>query len=421
MDLIDVPSTTGEEQAVAEMLYARFTGMGLRARLQEVEPGESNVIGRLPGGGGGLTLLFLGHLDTTWSGREEAIRELGPAYQPVARRDGDWIYGMGAYNMKSGLACAIEAVQALVDADIPLRGDVVLAGVVAESPKAEVGRFRGAGFRGAGKGARHLVINGLVADYAVLPEPTNGQVSISSGGYLFFELVTRSHPGATYVRPGAVGAQPAAPDAIGSMMHVLDGLRTWGAAYEERSLREGGPPLHYRLISVEGGLPYRPSKAPAICRAMVEVGTRPGQHLAAVAEEVREAVREASAGQVGPVEVEIVQSVPGASVDADESIVKALVAAHTREHGAPPMLAADGWLADTTHLTRYGIPAVCYGPAGRVRSGGSGFYATDGEQCYLPDLVRGARVLADLAADVGSRSRDGSPPPTARPNHTIVV
>lgn len=401
MELVDVPSPTGGEQALAELIGSKLGDLGLRVELQEVEEGESNIVGRLEGSGGGATLLLLGHLDSTWSGAEEGIRELGPGYQPVARRDGDWIYGVGASNMKCGIAALIEAIAAVTESGVRLRGDVVVAGVVGESPKVQVRRYQGAGYRGAGKGVRHLVVNGVVADFCVVAESTNGQISIESGGYVYLEVEALGHPGATYFRRGSE-LEVRELDAIERVNSLLASLSQWGEAYTARS-GGNGVPTHFSVVSIEGGLAYRPSKQPPFCRAMVEIGVRPGQSLVQVVEDVKEFVR--SCGVTG-VRVNLVQAVPGASVSPDEPIVGALIAAHSREFDSPPALTSDGWLADTTHLTRYGIPAVCYSTAGRVRGGGANYYAAEGEQCNLPDLARGARVFADLIVDVGQRSRD---------------
>lgn len=401
VDLINIPSPTGGEQELAEFLRDKFEAMGLRSWLQEVEPGESNVVGLKRGTGNGPILMFLGHLDTTWDGEEEGIRELGDAYKPIARRDGDWIYGMGAYNMKCGIATSLEAVQAVIDSGRELRGDILISGVVGESPKAQVRRYQGAGFRGAGKGVRHLVNNGVVADFCVVPESTHGQISVESGGYLFVELSTLGHPGATYRRKGTEGLVEDR-NSIERMNDLIEAVREWGDRYVAAADATGGMPVHCSLISFEGGLAYRPSKEPPFCRAMVEIGVRAGVSLASVYSEVRDVVLGSG---VADADIDLVQAVPGALVSEDEQIVRSLGDAHEREFGERPTATADGWLADTSHLTRYGIPSVCYNTAGRVRSGGSGFYAVDGEQCYVPDLARGAKVFADLAVDLTSRER----------------
>ncbi len=416
VELINVPSPTGGEQELAELLEAKFQEMGLRAWLQEVEDGESNVVGLREGSGAGPILMFLGHLDTTWDGSEEGIREFGDAYKPIARRDGDWIYGMGAYNMKCGIAMSIEAMQAIIDSGEELRGDVMITGVVGESPKAQVRRYQGSGFRGAGKGVRHLVNNGVVADFCPVPESTHGQISIESGGYVFAELSTSGHPGATYRRKGTEGLVED-PNAIERMHALVTAVNEWGSQYVAELDGDDGMPVHCSVISFEGGLAYRPSKQPPFCRAMVEIGVRAGQSLASVYSELREAVR---ASGVPSAKVDLVQAVPGARVSAEEQIVASLSEAHQREFGETPRLTSDGWLADTSHLTRYGIPSICYSTAGRVREGGSGFYAIDGEQCHIPDLARGARVFADLAVDLGSRDRSEVTSALPKADGTVV-
>src|SRR5262245_52744426 len=96
-EMIDIPSPMGGERALAEYLSGRFQTAGLRTWLQEVEPSRFNVFGLLEGTGGGPRLLYAGHLDTTYGGDEEGIRDLGPGYQPKSWREGDWIFGVGAY------------------------------------------------------------------------------------------------------------------------------------------------------------------------------------------------------------------------------------------------------------------------------------------------------------------------------------
>src|SRR5688500_9541521 len=104
MEMIDIPSPMGGERDLADYLAGRFRAAGLQTKLQEVEPERYNVFGYLEGSGGGPTLMYCGHLDSTYGGDEEGIRDLGPGYQPKSWREGDWIYGMGAYNMKGGHA-----------------------------------------------------------------------------------------------------------------------------------------------------------------------------------------------------------------------------------------------------------------------------------------------------------------------------
>ena len=47
-----------------------FREMGLQMQWQQVEDGRANVLGTWGGAGGGPTLMFNGHMDTSYSGRE---------------------------------------------------------------------------------------------------------------------------------------------------------------------------------------------------------------------------------------------------------------------------------------------------------------------------------------------------------------
>src|SRR5882757_5033751 len=161
MEMIDIPSPMGGEKALAHYLAGRFKAAGLQTRLQEVEPDRFNVYGQLEGSGGGPTLMYAGHLDSAYGGDEEGIRDLGPGYQSASWRDGDWIHGLGAYNMKGGHAASILAVEAIARAKAKLRGNLIIAGVVGETCHAPVGRYQGARYRGCGIGARFMVANGI--------------------------------------------------------------------------------------------------------------------------------------------------------------------------------------------------------------------------------------------------------------------
>ena len=120
--MIDTPSFTGDERAMADLMAGLYGELGLHVQLQQVEDGRANAVGTWEGSGGGPTLMFNGHVDTSYSGREPWLRDV-PGFQPSAFvRDGR-LYGLGISNMKGALACYVEAVRALQDAGVRLRGD----------------------------------------------------------------------------------------------------------------------------------------------------------------------------------------------------------------------------------------------------------------------------------------------------------
>src|SRR4029077_8072116 len=147
-NLANIVSITGEEKNVAEYLGGEFAKLGLQVDYQEVEDGRPNVIGTLKGAGGGATLMFNAHMDHFDNPQETVVDE-------------DRIYGRGLVNMKAAFACYIEAVTAIQKAGIQLKGDVIISCVVGEIEKAQIGRFHGRTYRGAGVGARYLMDHGV--------------------------------------------------------------------------------------------------------------------------------------------------------------------------------------------------------------------------------------------------------------------
>ena len=111
---------------MAELVRETFVGMGLQVQWQQVEDGRANVLGMRPGVGGGPSLMFNGHMDTSYSGREPWLAHV-PGFQPSAFVEDGRLYGLGISNMKGALACYIEAVRTLQDTGIRLRGDVMIA------------------------------------------------------------------------------------------------------------------------------------------------------------------------------------------------------------------------------------------------------------------------------------------------------
>ena len=80
---INVPSFTGSEESMAELMRDTFGEMRLRVQWQQVEEGRANVLGIREGAGGGPSLMFNGHMDTSYSGREPWLAGV-PGFQPAA-------------------------------------------------------------------------------------------------------------------------------------------------------------------------------------------------------------------------------------------------------------------------------------------------------------------------------------------------
>jgi acetylornithine deacetylase len=384
VQLVNVPSPTGFEGDMARALHEVLRDAGFRATLQPIGDDRYNAIGILEGAGRGRTLMFNGHLDTSF-GPELASRGIGYRCEGTVVND-EWIYGMGSFNMKSALATYVVATEAIRAAGIRLAGDVVIAGVCGEIEKAPVNEFEGPKYQGYGVGTKFAISHGAIADFCILGEPTN-------------MMVVPSHCGTTWLKitvPGVLihtaWSEPE-KNAISNAGLVLEALHAWMPEYVERNAVGSFRPK-VNIAAIEGGWPWRGARTPDDCSIYLDVRTPPDVLPIEAYREVRELVRglvNAHPALAGTT-VDVYVSAPGTRLDEDHELIRTIVAAHTAQLGSPPEFGAEVWYSDAAHMNRYGIPTVNYGSAGRLRSGGGGFSTHQGEHVHIGDMLDITRV-----------------------------
>lgn len=388
VELTNIPSPTGEEADMARAYREILAGAGFRTTLQPIGDGRFNAIGILEGEGGGKTLMFNGHLDTSF-GSELADRGLGYKTEATVV-DGEWIYGMGTFNMKSALASYVVASEAVRSAGIRLGGDVLIAGVAGEIEKAPVGDYDHPRYQGYGVGTKFAISHGAVADACILGEPTN------------LKVIPR-HCGTTWLKiriPGVLihtAWSELGKNAILRSGLVLKALEEWMESYRKaHAIGEFRPRVN--IAAIEGGWPWRGARTPDSCSLYIDVRTLPGVLPVAVYREVRELV----AGlikkhpELEGTTVDIYVSAPGTSLPDDHELVQTIIEAHTDQLGSPPELGIENWYSDAAHMNRYGIPTVNYGSAGRIRTGGGGFSTHQGEHVHIGDLFDIVKVYIQV-------------------------
>jgi acetylornithine deacetylase/succinyl-diaminopimelate desuccinylase-like protein len=380
--LVSTPSFTGSEQAAAELLRDELASLGLQVQWQQVEDGRANVLATWPGSGDGPTLMFNGHLDTSYSGREPWLQGI-PGFQPEGfERDGR-IYGLGISNMKGAVACYVEAVRSLMDAGIRLRGDVVVAGVAGEIEKTQEGDAQGAEYRGYAAGSRHLVTHGGVADMCILGEPTENKVVLAHFGTIWMRLTTRGPFVHTAFSSGRLDE-----NSIVRMQGVLDAVLEWLPRWEEEMSYDGVRGVA-NVGAIQGGFGWRVSRTPHETHLYLDLRVPPSVPMA---EARRKALEYARA--LDGVEAEVYVTAPGAEIDANHPLVRTLEEAHAEVFGAAPDRDVTRWFSDASVLTRYGIATVNYGTS-------SGLPDADlGENLEIDGLVRTAEVYARVAKAV---------------------
>jgi acetylornithine deacetylase/succinyl-diaminopimelate desuccinylase-like protein len=394
MAMVDIQSSTGHERPMAEYMVDRMTHAGLETDLQLVDADRPNAVGHLRGRGGGRNLLFTGHMDTSYSGEESHLR--GAGFKPTAVHEDGWIWGLGARNMKSGLAAALVAVEALAAAKIELNGDLSVAGVVGEIEKAPIEEFQGIDYSGYGSGSRHLVTHGVTADYAILGEPTRLRISPANMGCIWVRITVRGT-----IAHAALANRPENVNAIALMHELQSDLAGWMRDYEQRHDWLGEHP-NVTMAAIRGGLPWRLARNPYECSLYLDIRMVPGQTIEAVKRDLRAFLGGfAERTRTATPSVHFYVTDPPNIVDDNSPVIASLAKAQAQEmvERPPHIIRRTG--ADAIHFTAYGIPCVSFGPGGRQHpSAGNRAMHAVGEHVPIEDVVTAARIYLAVALDL---------------------
>src|SRR5579872_843330 len=184
--LIQIPSFTGKEQEISEFVLSEMKSIGLSVRTYDSGNNRLNVVGIYKGDGKGKSLMLNGHMDT------QAIVDnwtLDPLAGEV--QDGK-IFGVGSADQKAGVAAMIAAAKSITDESRTFSGDLIIAAVV--------GHMEG------GRGTRTLISNKVLADYAIVTEPSQMNLMVEGGGIVYLDIETTGRSVFTPERSKGVSA-----------------------------------------------------------------------------------------------------------------------------------------------------------------------------------------------------------------------
>jgi acetylornithine deacetylase len=366
MDLVSInsvnPTLTPEGPGEAEVAAYTMEAMlriGLQSRLQELAPGRANVIGVLPGRGGGRSLLWNAHMDTV--GDNGMLQPFTPEVR--AGR----LYGRGSQDMKGSLAAMLSAAKALVDAGIQLDGDLILTSVADEEWYS--------------MGTQEL-LHVCRADAAIVTEPTDLRLALAHRGFIIYDVNTlgRAAHGSRY-RDGI--------DAIAHMGRFLIRLEELSFALPQRPPHPlaGPPSLHASMI--QGGTEV--STYPANCHLELERRTIPGETLESATQELQSILDSLSAADP-QFQAALHPQLWRAPFEIDPSttIVHSVQAAVAAVLDRPAETGGAAFWTDAALFAEAGIPSVVIGPVG------AGLHSAE-EWVDLESCVQLAQILAESA------------------------
>jgi len=332
--MVRINSIVGSEGQMAAYLQQELQALGLRPELHEVEPGRTNVYARLAGVGPGRRLNFNGHTDTV---EVCAGWETDP-FTPLIREGR--LYGLGACDMKAGIACILALLKAFVESGHPFHGELSFSAVVDEE--------------GHSKGAQTMMTTDLAAcDAIVLAEPYPDDESkptpLGITGKINYELTVKGHSAHAFHPEDGINA-------------IEEGARIL-AALDRLPMREH-PDFgrgNYSTLKIEGG--YRVYSAVVADRCRIEINRLlvPGETAASAIADMETLVR--SLGLRA--EVEVALKPPRYEpyvVSPEEPIIRLFDDVYREVMGRAPIYEYCKGITDANVFAEQGIPCLHLGP-----------------------------------------------------------
>lgn len=335
--LVSIPSESTRETTLGDFIFQWMETNGLSPQRQKTRDGRFNVLGTLKGSlhsESPKCLLLGGHMDTVSPGKDW---ERDPFSLEITEEGLG--YGLGASDMKGGIACILWTARKLLEESSPFAGTVDFAFFVDEE------RYS------VGAHDYVLSLGRNCPDFAILAEPHFHDIIIGAPGKVLLELVFQGKTGhASHPSEGINAIETAS-----ELLYFLN--RNMPAAGDET---RGSHAVLDIVTNVEG---YSLS-IPDFCRVILSKQLVPGEKVENFIERTK-GIFERTVGR-GSFSIEKgLPEYPGHRVEENNLFLKAL-AREVENSGLPsPMLRVNDGVSDANILqTLAGIPTVLFGPDG---------------------------------------------------------
>jgi putative selenium metabolism hydrolase len=374
-DMVRIPSYSTQEKAMADRLAAEMARVGFRdVRIDAI----GNVVGRV-GAGSGRTLLYNGHMDVVGTGDPSAWK-----YDPFgAEIAAGYLYGRGAADMKGALAAMVYGIKTLLDRQVPLRGELYLAGVVQEEPC-------------EGLGMRTLIEEErVIPDFVLLGEATGLQVSRGQRGRMEIDVVVRG-------KSSHASAPHRGENAIYAATRLIFGIEMLASQLAEDRFLGPGTLAVTHIENTAGSRNVIPDSCTFCIDRRLTLGETEAKAIAEVQGVIlREGARAtASIPQYTSTsftgyEAQAKAYYPAWALDRDHPLVQQVSRAIKNELGYRPEITKWEFSTDGVYtMGMAGIPTVGFGP------GEERYAHTANERIRLSDVAQAAQGYARIAAQV---------------------
>jgi len=271
---------------------------------------------------------------------------------------------------------------------VKLKGDVIIAAVAGEIEKTQWGEYKGKEYRGYGYGTHYLVNHGVLPDMCILGEPTDMRVVLEHFGSMWVRISCAG----IYVHTAFCEGREEM-NSIRRMHELMETIMQWTAAWEKKAAH-GGKKAIVNLGGIRGGHAWRASRTPEKTDLFLDVRVPPTIAMSEARRDIQAVFFDLEKKHPDwGLEFETYVSVPGARIDEEHPMIRAIDANHERVMGQRPEREVVTWCSDASVLSRYGIETVNYGPSSGPRDAA-------GEKVRIKTLLDVTKIYALTAAEL---------------------
>lgn len=366
-DMIKIRSVTGEEVKLAEYVYDKLKSFGLEPKMSYYE-GDDNkqspsVYATLDSGKPGRKIMLIGHIDTV------KVAE-GWETDPFTPTEvGDRTYGLGAMDMKGGLAAILATAKYYCENKDKFTGELLFVFVSDEE--------------NLSKGTYQLVNEGLGADMAIMAECRFDNMAIGFRGRYSIEVTVKGKAAhaSRYPEVGenaliSGGKLAIAIEELPTLIHPDLGGGTWV------------------VRSIEGGV-KNALIVPEKCELFVDRYTVPGETYEVCEKQILEAAEKLGLKDKVDVRLKPRKSayMEPFAIAQDHELVQTVLETFKEVTGEDLKIEYDKSVCDSNILANsLNIPTVTFGPSGGNMHGaneyGHIYHVVSAAEIYIKTVAK---------------------------------
>jgi len=376
-EMIEIDSIIGKEKELAVFLAEKIQDLGLAIQLEEVEPDRPNLYAQHSFSKTGKTLTFNGHLDTVEVCGEWTHDPFIPVFS------GEKLFGLGSADMKSGIACQLAAIKAMLDSGEDIAGTIHFTAVIDEE--------------GYGIGAKKMLENPIFGkgrtDGILIAEPLFGDSEMSPlplgmTGKVLFKILVKGVSAHAFRPEQGVNAVSDASRIVSIIDEISKTSSSFIGNYKIPHDFDFGK-VSYCVLKIDGGYKTYSVIVPEHCEIILNRLTLPGETKKSVKKDFEQLITDLKLKS--NVSIEIIPPYYNSyKISKNNQLFQSLEVSFKEILSQTPKTAYMKMITDAnTFMGEGGIPTIHFGPKG------SNLHGAD-EHVYIDSLEKTTQIYTSL-------------------------